>query len=85
LENLQVATNVATVAINARGPLLISRLHDIPERAREIALHGVHHGVAVALADDPNMHEDLIREFDNASTAMVDIISAQVVVNMVFD
>ena len=25
-------------------------LHDVPNRAREIALHGVHHGVAVALA-----------------------------------
>jgi hypothetical protein len=30
----------------------------------------------MALADDPNMHEDLIREFDNAAAAMVDIISA---------
>ena len=26
------------------------RLHDIPNHVREVALHGVHHGVAMALA-----------------------------------
>ena len=50
LENLQLAANVATMALNARGLLLINRLHDVPARAHEIALHGVRHGVAVALA-----------------------------------
>ena len=50
LENLQLATNVATAAINARGPLLINRLHDVPARVQEIALHGLRHGAAVALA-----------------------------------
>ena len=28
----------------------MSRLHDIPNRVREVALHGVHHGAAMALA-----------------------------------
>ena len=32
LENLQLAANVATAAVNAWGPLLINRLHDIPAR-----------------------------------------------------
>ena len=26
------------------------RLHDIPNRVREVALHGIHHGAATALA-----------------------------------
>ena len=50
LENLQLVANAAMVAVNARGPLLNNRLHDIPMRVQEIALHDVHHGVAVALA-----------------------------------
>ena len=50
LENLQLAANVATSVINARGPLLINRLHDVSVRTQEIALHGVRHGAAVSLA-----------------------------------
>ena len=38
LENLQLVANVATTAVNAHGPLLINRLHDI------------HHDAEVALA-----------------------------------
>ena len=49
LEALQLAMNNATGALNARGDLVVSRLHDIPVRAEEIALHGVRHGAAVAL------------------------------------
>jgi hypothetical protein len=49
LENLQLAANAATAAINAWGPLLNNRLHDILMRVQEITLHGVHCGVAVAL------------------------------------
>jgi hypothetical protein len=37
------------------------------------------------MTDDPDMHEDLIEEFDDAVAAMVDIISAQDVVNRVFN
>jgi hypothetical protein len=37
------------------------------------------------MTDDPNMHEDLIQDFDDAAAAMVDIISAQDVMNWVFD
>ena len=37
------------------------------------------------MADDPNMHEDLIEDFDDEAEAIVDIISAQDVINNVFD
>ena len=50
LENLQLATNVATAAVNAKGPLLNNHLPDVPARVQEIALHGVHRGTAMALA-----------------------------------
>ena len=34
---------------NARGAIPIVRLHDIPNRVREVALHGIRHGAAMAL------------------------------------
>jgi len=37
------------------------------------------------MADDPNMHEDLIEDFDDDATAIVDITSAQDVINKVFE
>ena len=36
------------------------------------------------MADDPDMHEDLIEDFDDTAAAIVDITSAQEVVNKVF-
>jgi len=36
--------------VNARGAILMVRLHDIPNRVREVALHGISHGAAMALA-----------------------------------
>ena len=36
--------------VNARGPVLAIHLRDIPNRIREVALHGVRHGAATALA-----------------------------------
>jgi hypothetical protein len=45
-----MAANVAMVSINAHGSLLVNHLQNIPERAQEITLHGVHHGSSVALA-----------------------------------
>ena len=36
--------------VNARGVALVIRLHDIPDRVREVALHGVRHGAATTLA-----------------------------------
>ena len=36
--------------VNARGAILVVHLHDIPNRVREVALHGVRHGAATALA-----------------------------------
>ena len=50
LESLQLAANVAMDVVNARGPLINARLHDVPARVQDIALHGVRHGTSVALA-----------------------------------
>ena len=50
LESLQSATNHAARFVNARGTVLVVRLHNIPNRVRAVALHGVHHGAAMALA-----------------------------------
>ena len=36
--------------MNARGDLLVDRLQDIPNRARQIATHGVRQEAAIALA-----------------------------------
>ena len=36
--------------VNARDVVLVVRLHDIPNHVREVALHGVCHGAAMALA-----------------------------------
>ena len=36
--------------VNARGAVLVVHLHDIPNRVKEVALHGVRHGAALALA-----------------------------------
>jgi len=37
------------------------------------------------MADDPSMHEDLIEDFEDTVAAIMDIASAQDVVNRVFD
>ena len=37
------------------------------------------------MADDLDMHEELIEDFNDAVVAIVDIIAAQDVVNKVFD
>ena len=50
LERLQSATEYAVRFVNARGTVLMVHLHDIPNRVREVTLHGVHHGAATALA-----------------------------------
>ena len=49
LESLQLAANTVVDAVNARDSLINARLHDVPARVWEIALHGVRHGAAVAL------------------------------------
>ena len=36
--------------VNARGAILVVHLHDIPNRVREVALHGIRHGAAMVLA-----------------------------------
>ena len=50
LESLQSAVDHAAGFVNARGAVSVVRLHDIPNHVREVALHGVHHGAAMALA-----------------------------------
>ena len=49
LESLQLASNTAVDAVNARSSLINARLHDVSARVQEIALHGVRHGAAMAL------------------------------------
>jgi len=49
LESLQLAANMAVDAVNARDSLINACLHDVLTDVREIALHGVRLGVAVAL------------------------------------
>ena len=45
-----MAAEHAASFIKARGAVPMVRLHDIPNHVREVALHGVHHGAAMALA-----------------------------------
>ena len=45
-----MAMEHATGFVNARGAISVVRLHDIPNHVREVALHGVRHGAAMALA-----------------------------------
>ena len=40
---------MAVDAVNARGSSIDARLQDVLVHVREIALHGIHHGAAVAL------------------------------------
>ena len=37
------------------------------------------------MTDDPDMHEDLIEDFDDDVAAIVDITSAQDIINKVFE
>ena len=50
MESLRSATEYAVGFVNARGVVPIVHLYDIPNRVREVTLHGVHHGAATALA-----------------------------------
>ena len=50
LESLRSAADHVARFVNARGTVPVARLHDIPNRVREVALHGVRHGAVMALA-----------------------------------
>ena len=50
MESLRSATDHAAGFVNARGAVPVVHLHDIPNRVREVALHGVRLGAATALA-----------------------------------
>ena len=50
LESLRSAADHAAGFVNARGAVPVVRLHDIPNRVREVALHGIRHGTTTALA-----------------------------------
>ena len=45
-----MAAEHAAGFVNARGAISVVCLHDIPNHVREVALHGVRHGVVMALA-----------------------------------
>ena len=45
-----MAVDHAAGFVNARGAVPVVHLHDIPNRVREVALHSVRHGAAMALA-----------------------------------
>ena len=50
MESLRSAVDHAVGFVNARGAVPVVCLHDIPNRDREVALHGVRHGATTALA-----------------------------------
>ena len=50
MESLRSAADHAAGFVNARGTVPVVCLHDIPNRVREVALHDVRHGAAMALA-----------------------------------
>ena len=50
LESLRLAVDHAARFVNARGDTPVVHLHNIPNCVREVALHGVRHGAAMALA-----------------------------------
>ena len=50
LESLRSAVDHAAGFVNARGAVLATHLHDIPNYVKEVALHGVRHGTATMLA-----------------------------------
>ena len=50
LESLQLAAEYAAGFVNARGAVPIVHQYDILNRVREVALHGIRHGAAMALA-----------------------------------
>ena len=50
MERLRSAAEYAAGFVNARGAVSVVCLYNVPNRVREVALHGVHHGAAMALA-----------------------------------
>ena len=50
MESLRSAADHAAGFVNARGAVLAIHLHDVRNCVREVALHGVRHGAATALA-----------------------------------
>ena len=50
LESLRSAADHAVGFVNVRGVVPVVRLHDIPNRVREVALHGIRHAATMALA-----------------------------------
>ena len=50
VESLRSATDHVAGFVNARGVVLVVCLHEIPNRVREVTLHGIRYGTAMALA-----------------------------------
>ena len=63
--------------------MLVVRLHDIPNRVREVALHGVHHGVAL-VTEYPEGYERLVEDFFDAANSVALTSQDDDIVNKVF-
>ena len=50
MESLRSAIEYVAGFVNARGAVPVVRLYDVLNRVREVALHSVRHGAAMALA-----------------------------------
>ena len=50
LESLRSTAEYVAGFVNVRGAVPVVRLYDVPNHVREVALHGVRHGAAMALA-----------------------------------
>ena len=57
--------------INARGAILVVCLHDIPNRVKEVALHGVCHGATMALSSAQTHSGHELRFLPHGFLAMV--------------
>ena len=88
-----MAANAAVDAVNAHGSHIDARLHDVRHGAA-VALTAAQvqtgyelHAMEIGfpMGDGPEEHEDLLEEFVMAAEAIVDITSAQDVVNKIFD
>ena len=100
LESLRSATDHAAGFVNARGVIPVVRLHDIPNRVREVALHGAAMALAAAQARSghnlqllphgfpdvvhPGEHERLVEDFMNTADSIAFNTLADDIVGKVF-
>ena len=66
-----MAAEHAVGFVNARGAVPVVRLYDIPNHVREVALHGIRHGAAMALASAQAHFGHKLRFLPHGFLAMV--------------